>query len=343
MKSDIQHLVSVEVTNFKRFKSFELTDLGQFNLIVGDNNVGKTSVLEALLFEPESGWFQFEYNYQRALRYKNFKSNYTFEDFSYFSNKNITINKKNFTIGFKHGFNEEKREYSIIFDYGANKLSVLRSSEEIMRTDLNKGLAEASNQSVPFIPFYKGYDSDISTFYSRFIQYDKNQKKKLIESLRTLIPDIENIESSVPIENEKPLILVTQKNINALLPVAVFGDGTLKLLRILLEIIVNSGKRLMIDEVDAGIHFTRFREFWKTILQTAKQNNVQLFMTTHNQECLKYFVEVLQGLDENEFQENARNISLVEVSDRSVKAYTYNFEEMEANLLSGNELRGGIR
>ncbi|MBK7936356.1 MAG: AAA family ATPase [Lewinellaceae bacterium] len=48
-----EHLTYFKVENFKRFDSLELTDIGQFNLIVGDNNVGKTSVLEALLFDDD--------------------------------------------------------------------------------------------------------------------------------------------------------------------------------------------------------------------------------------------------------------------------------------------------
>ena len=42
-----QHLTYFKVENFKRFDSLELTDIGQFNLVVGDNNVGKTSLLES--------------------------------------------------------------------------------------------------------------------------------------------------------------------------------------------------------------------------------------------------------------------------------------------------------
>ena len=45
------HLTYFKVENFKKFESLEVNDIGQFNLIVGDNNVGKTCLLEALLFD----------------------------------------------------------------------------------------------------------------------------------------------------------------------------------------------------------------------------------------------------------------------------------------------------
>jgi AAA15 family ATPase/GTPase len=41
-------LKSLKIENFRCFKSFELQQLGLINLLVGKNNSGKTSVLEAL-------------------------------------------------------------------------------------------------------------------------------------------------------------------------------------------------------------------------------------------------------------------------------------------------------
>jgi AAA15 family ATPase/GTPase len=40
-------LKSLEIRNFRRFESFELQQLGRINLLVGSNNSGKTSILEA--------------------------------------------------------------------------------------------------------------------------------------------------------------------------------------------------------------------------------------------------------------------------------------------------------
>ena len=45
------HLTYFKIENFKKFDSLEVNDIGQFNLIVGDNNVGKTCLLEALVIE----------------------------------------------------------------------------------------------------------------------------------------------------------------------------------------------------------------------------------------------------------------------------------------------------
>jgi predicted ATP-dependent endonuclease of OLD family len=41
-------LKSIKIENFRGFKSFELQQIGRINLLVGENNSGKTSILEAI-------------------------------------------------------------------------------------------------------------------------------------------------------------------------------------------------------------------------------------------------------------------------------------------------------
>ena len=65
---EAKHLSYFKVENFKRFDSLEVNDIGQFNLIVGDNNVGKTSLLEALLFDDDN-YNQYVKNIGHALLY----------------------------------------------------------------------------------------------------------------------------------------------------------------------------------------------------------------------------------------------------------------------------------
>ena len=49
-------LEQLKIENFRCFKYFELNHLGRVNLLVGENNSGKTSILEAIkmLFSQSS-------------------------------------------------------------------------------------------------------------------------------------------------------------------------------------------------------------------------------------------------------------------------------------------------
>jgi AAA15 family ATPase/GTPase len=43
-------LKDLEIYNFKKFEHLSVKNMGQVNLVTGDNNVGKTTFLESLLF-----------------------------------------------------------------------------------------------------------------------------------------------------------------------------------------------------------------------------------------------------------------------------------------------------
>jgi AAA15 family ATPase/GTPase len=331
-----KHLTSFKVENFKRFESFEMKDLGQFNLIVGDNNVGKTSVLEALLVCPES-WI-FLNRLHVALDFRNFTGNNPKQgDLEFYSNRNVHISER-YTVSFNSTFSD-----------GTEQINALEFEQRIRF--ITKGFSDQSkiytfydqtginyNLNTPFVPFYNGHDSDLTNFYSK-LQNSKTLKRNFIKSLNTIVPDLEEIELSSPFFDSKPYLIVYQKHIETTLPLAMFGDGTIKLFRLLAEIVINRGNRLMIDEIDTGIYFKRFKNFWKVILQTAKDNDVQLFMTTHNEECIRYFKEVIDE-DLPEFKKDVRNITLVEnAKTKEVTAHTYDFEQFEHAINVGNEVR----
>ncbi len=332
----MEHLTYFKVENFKRFKSFELDDIGQFNLIVGDNNVGKTSVLEALLIDENTQVFS---KRLATLIYEVKK--FTESDYDYI----------------QYFVNKSSEDLILIFKYKINGVFTTITLKQIDKTDkwsiqhievphINNNLLEGNELQLysdedtiylPYVYLNAGYDNDLINYYS-FVQESRNLKRHLINSLKVLIPNIEDIEISI---KSSPTLLVAQKDMDAVIPLAIFGEGSIKLFRILCQIILSQEKRLMIDEIDAGIHFSRMKLFWKTILNAAKDNKVQLFVTTHNEECLRYFKEALEEEDMQELQKNARCFTLQEVKDGNVKAYKTGFEGFQHAIDMHINIRGG--
>lgn len=339
MGSNSYHLSELTVANFKRFTFFEMKGLGQINLIFGDNNTGKTTVLEALLLEEDiDTTFN---NLLAALEFRGIRV----EELSRFSNYFNTDNQISLAAFVLIQKDRTKQELQLILDRSERKLRITSKSEKGTMKHLEWSLfnkhARSSLINVPFVPFSLGFQNDLVAFFSKYIQSDRNAKKQFFEDLEILLPDIENIEPSY--EGANAELIVYRKDVDRPLSLSFFGDGTLKLFRILAEIVVNRNKRLMIDEVDTGIHFSRMKEFWTVILKAAQRNNVQLFMTTHSDECIRFFVDVLKTTEFSEFKSEARGISLVSLPDKTVKAYTYPFDHLDANVIVGNEVRGGFR
>lgn len=328
------HISLFRVKNFKRFETFEMGNLGQFNLIVGDNNVGKTSLLEALLVCYPGNIFIDRLLV--ALTYRKFKSVLHYSDLTAYEFKSGPVVSKNEILFYLELKDQSINRVFLTFDRYQNLVLVASDLETSKSFKLNSQPPFNQFLITPFIPFFKGHDDDLTKFY-REIQQSKSAKESFIRALKIIIPDIQNIE--LTIENSNDYLIIHQEHIDASIPLAFFGDGALKVFRLLVEIVINRGGRLMIDEIDTGIHFSRFKGFWKTILKAAKENDVQLFMTTHNEECIKYFKEVLEE-DLREFQSDTRLVSLVEnVATKVVTSHTLTFDQFEHAINMGNEVR----
>ena len=152
--------------------------------------------------------------------------------------------------------------------------------------------------------------------------------------MRIFIPNIEDI--TVDTNNSEVDIQINSE----LSPLHQYGEGAKKLFRILVQITLQKGRKLLIDEIDAGIHYSHFSDFLKTILKVAKENDVQIFATTHNLECIEYFKEILED-ELVEYQDLSRIISLQKLSESTIKSYTHTFEEFEYELDNEFEIRGG--
>ena len=72
-------------------------------------------------------------------------------------------------------------------------------------------------------------------------------------------------------------------------PLKSLGDGALRLFGVALALANSRDGFLLIDEAENGIHHTVQRDYWRMVLQTAHENNVQVFATTHSWDCVYGF------------------------------------------------------
>lgn len=350
------HLIKFQIENFKRFRSLELSDLGHVNLIIGDNNVGKTSLLESLLYSDDDDVFS--KNLLAALNFKNLGGEYSEGHLSFFVNRHSYIARKSSRLLLKFAYQTSRTREDINYErlgyldgaifgfdeYGhLSRFKIEREDGDLYGPSTLRSFHSSDNLEenyfCPFMPFSQSYGKDLSFIYSKYILRNRQVKKRLKDQLSVLIPNIEDLEFDSAMSSY-PILVVALKGEDSVVPLANFGDGALKLFRILLYLILFSGKRLMIDEIDTGIHYSRMKGFWRTILLAAEENEVQLFVTTHNQECIKYFKEALDSQKLNHLKSESRTITLVENhQSKEVKAITSHFEELEHAIEYGNEIR----
>ncbi|ETX02887.1 MAG: hypothetical protein ETSY2_34620 [Candidatus Entotheonella gemina] len=57
------------------------------------------------------------------------------------------------------------------------------------------------------------------------------------------------------------------------------------MLGLILVLVRSQDGVVLIDEIDTGLHFTVLSNMWKLVYETAKRLNVQVFATTHSNDC----------------------------------------------------------
>ncbi|MCY7357371.1 MAG: AAA family ATPase [Rudanella sp.] len=361
-----QHLTYFKIENFKRFDSFEMSNLGQFNLIVGDNNVGKTSVLEGLCFDEDieisAANFLALFGYRSSIKFGGLPTVDAIKKSDFWSFffrdviKPICIKvlgqgEKEFTLALKsaaHLDSIEKefaendlalhtiRTYLKQINYGPEQNETFKMTGAYLEN------IEYKVRLPDLVPANLSCDNHLPGLFYEFFNPNKLLRKEFEEGLRKFIPDLEEVRIHRFSDGQDTLSVILTTS-DSIYPLYQFGDGTVKVARILIHLAITKNYRLMVDEIGSGIHFTRLTSYWKTIIQLCDKYQVQLFATTHSLECQQAFIEALEAPDMVQYQKDARNISLIENKEGEVKAATYDFEQFEYALTIGFNTRGGKR
>ena len=333
------HLKSFEVSGFKKFTDLKIENIGQFNLIVGDNNVGKTSLLEALCINGNLD------NFLNSLANINYhvKKNQDLKQFFLHQYFSFEFNGFPQKMIFKVFSNEDFKIQ--LTKISSHQIKGIRTTIDFIDHDFTGDLIENSisninrqsfDLTIPYISFGPLYQHELTEEYSKYIQLFVDKKENLISSLSNILKTIKNIEVNASYSSN-PILLVAEKGKNSLQPLVTYGDGTVKLFRILLSLFATNYQynRLMIDELDSGIYYSHLKDFIKSLLIVSKNEKKQIFATTHSKECIESFKIALEEVG---LQNEGRIIRLAETKT-GIKAYTNTFEQFENSLLAESEIR----
>ncbi len=86
-------------------------------------------------------------------------------------------------------------------------------------------------------------------------------------------------------------VIVKLKSGTGPVPLRSLGEGASRLFGVALALANSLNGFLLIDEAENGIHHTAQPEYWRMVLQTAHENNVQVFATTHSWDCVRGFAQ----------------------------------------------------
>jgi len=73
------------------------------------------------------------------------------------------------------------------------------------------------------------------------------------------------------------------------IPLRSMGDGLTKLFHISVAAASASKRVLLIDEFENGLHWSVQKRLWSALAKAARDSNVQVFCTTHSRDCIESF------------------------------------------------------
>ena len=318
------------VKNYKGLKDLELNGLSRVNLIVGRNNVGKSSLLEALFLSFSGASSSalldvLDYIGERVVtRSSSMMGEKGIDNEGHFLslfNRSTFVGKRSPDIVFTRdsstttiivGYQREqriKRESSV-----SHMLEYLSETEYLEKADnsglfAEKGLVVRSGDSFQFIPFHSEFQvySDSCkcilvrpadfVMISNAALYDKiamsDKEERLLAALRIIEPQIRKInylESDSGSKNRVPFVVVGSHAERVRL--TTMGDGINRILSIVLSLLnCPAGGAVNLDEIDNGLHFSVQKQLWEMIFSLARELDVQVFATTHSVDCLRSFAQ----------------------------------------------------
>lgn len=325
---------SIKIKNYRGIKELEIDKLNNINILLGDNNAGKTSLLEAIQIFLNPTLYTLSKissqrnNYKTEIRMNPLDSLYYLFNVQsstphFFSIEGkIKNEKKKVRISAK-----KEKIYQIDIDNPTtnsqheidNYIYELEANKDLEKLELNKN-SDLSFKLVPQsfnVYFVQTIEHMINDVFVELLK-SKEIKDKAILLLKEFDEDIVDIRYIPEENNYIPKIEVIN---GEYIPIALYGDGLKKALTMLNAILKAKNGVLLIDEYETALHTSIMKKVFRFMADIAKLQNVQLFLTTHSIEAVDKFLEANNSI--------LSDISIIRLKKKAEKTY--------AKILTGEE------
>ena len=352
------HIKSLDIETYRGIKNLKLEDFTGVNVVTGDNNSGKTSILELLNTISAPTQITTWLSQIRKTEYKKPSITY-FEGFiDLFSKSNEFNNTISYNIT---DYNDKKHRIKVLSEISANSVSVRtvnRLSNIKITSDEKKIIAKQLKLSFSYNEQeninYEIYEfqnilefihrKDTSSIckpvlyvspmahgntsnYLKEVLNDSELYPEMLSILQDFDSDIISINQySSQISTNEYWGILSKRMKNAL-PLNMYGDGMKKAILLMSAVVVAKGGILLIDEFETAIHTSAMTNIFSWILKTCKKLDVQLFLTTHSKEALQKVLALNSELELKDditlytlYRKDGKNIARRLSAERAIEA-----------------------
>jgi predicted ATPase len=368
----ILSFTQIEIDGFRGLRSLNLEGLGRVNILVGQNNSGKTSVLEALsiLCNPKrpSEWLmmvhrrdfgQLNENIVQSLRwcFKQTPTDYNalveaschFKYEGRFSNE-LTVKYTEF-IGKDVEYRQIPSENIINSNLIPCRAAEIEHCLALFQEDERKSFFWEVNESGLQIenisgrrPFHFLEEPKRDISYEMLTPYSHQMNTLQLLSFSGQLFNNDVIEllkkfdadiegiQTASFSGKRAAIYIKHK-ILGIVPLSVFGDATRRAVLLTTTLLsLKNGGVLLIDEVEAGIHVGALANVFKWLVDAARKLEIQLFVTTHSLEALDAIISASS-------EKNQDDIVVYQLSQKEEKTRSKRFA---GNLLHSLRFDSGL-
>ena len=368
-------LKNLKIQNFRGLSDLSLEGLGRFNVLLGANSAGKTSILEAVFLLSGIS------NLHLPVKIQNFRSLLVKrpEDLANL----FTMTEGNRDIYFDARFeNGEQRGLSISRFYGgvqeptlqldggrnedakkrgnggqsiisplssysdlqgiAYRATVSRLDEPSTSFAANLQVIPEGGINPPNLPNLQHLIISAAYLQSKLVlEYDAKvigqalvdkRKSRILEPLQKIDSRIQDIACDGD-------LAYLDIGLEKMLPLNVFGEGIVNIVRNLAHAAISALKIILIDQIEDGLHYKSMRPFMQTLLKLSKDQNVQLFIATHSIDALETLREILASDESADFRKDALCYYLGRDKEGVIRSYRYDYEQFEHCIGSAIEIR----
>lgn len=301
-----KHIKNIEIYNFKGLKELKINDMKPINIFIGDNNSGKTTILEAIsIFENPFDYMSHLKFLDRKhglsnIKYDNIKQVFYNSDYDNEICINLTIDQNSNNID-NTCLKINAKEEEVYFEdcnEDVTTLTYIFNGEEKEFSIQNNPQKEIRVRKEKFKYLNLGFVSPIDTYMEKSTLsaidtvIKKGKKQTLIELLKIFDSNITDLNY---ISNKE--LYITTSN-RGTLSISSFGDGLKKAIVLIAKAIDAKDGIVLIDELETSIHKDILGKIFKELLINAEKYNTQVISTTHSLEAIReLLINLEQKLD----------------------------------------------
>ncbi len=311
-----QMIREVEIRNSRVFEQQSLSDCRRVNIFVGDNGTGKTTILEAIFLALGSSTeLSARYRTQRGFGglvagTPKRVEEAIWRDFFFlgeWQKREIFIETK--------GDGEDSRSLTItrkpsqLFMPLTEQIGLdvqesisapvtfvwrdhLRREYSVTPKITNSGIEfKSTEEDLPdFFYFSAGAQTSATENAGRFSELSQVGKlDSFVKMFTNEYPIIKDLRLEVVAGS--PVIFATLRDLDFRLALANVSGGINRIMGVMLGIASRSNSVVLVDEVDDGLYYKHHGGLWRALLSLIRENNSQIFATTHNEEWLSALYE----------------------------------------------------